>query len=107
MVINFVRSRTQSRVLIGFTCTVSEIQNTGHSRRNSPRVEFRLVFRAPSQKFKILAIPDVLAHGKSYGHGIVKKRDGHKVCAKVEFRSISRAPSRKLKIPAIPDILAH
>ncbi|RWW58535.1 hypothetical protein BHE74_00034616 [Ensete ventricosum] len=36
MVINFVRSHTQSRVLIGFTCTVSEIQNTGHCRRNSP-----------------------------------------------------------------------
>ncbi|RWW37471.1 hypothetical protein BHE74_00057401, partial [Ensete ventricosum] len=46
-----------------FSCTVSEIQNTGHSR-----FEFRSVFLAPSQKFKILAINDVLAHGKSYDH---------------------------------------
>ncbi|RRT36047.1 hypothetical protein B296_00050026, partial [Ensete ventricosum] len=45
------------------------------------KVEFRLVFRAPSQKFKILAIPDVLAHGKSYEHGFAKKLDGHKLCA--------------------------
>ncbi|RWW43852.1 hypothetical protein BHE74_00050442, partial [Ensete ventricosum] len=65
------------RVSIGYSCVVSEIQNTDHSRRISPwevvrawfyektrrsrtlhkvarRVEFRLVFRAPSQKFKIL-----------------------------------------------------
>ncbi|RZS24011.1 hypothetical protein BHM03_00057029 [Ensete ventricosum] len=35
-VINFVRSRAQSGVMIGFTCTISEIQNTGHSRRISP-----------------------------------------------------------------------
>ncbi|RWW43414.1 hypothetical protein BHE74_00050930, partial [Ensete ventricosum] len=42
--------------------------------------EFRLVFRAPSRKFKILAIPDILAHGKSYDHGFVKKYDGHKLC---------------------------
>ncbi|RZS22040.1 hypothetical protein BHM03_00054764, partial [Ensete ventricosum] len=45
-------------------------------------VEFRSVFRAPSRKFKILAIPDVLARGKSYEHGFMKKRDGHKLCAK-------------------------
>ncbi|RWW00895.1 hypothetical protein GW17_00036104 [Ensete ventricosum] len=49
---------------------------------------FRSIFCAPSRKFKILAIPNVLAHGKSYEHGIVKKRDGHKLCAK------SRAMSR-------------
>ncbi|RWW56489.1 hypothetical protein BHE74_00036785, partial [Ensete ventricosum] len=36
-------------------------------------VEFRSIFRAPSQKFKILAIPNLLAHGKSYLHGFVKK----------------------------------
>ncbi|RWW45738.1 hypothetical protein BHE74_00048397 [Ensete ventricosum] len=36
MVINIVRSRVQSRVSIGFTCTVSKIQNTGHSRHISP-----------------------------------------------------------------------
>ncbi|RWW38879.1 hypothetical protein BHE74_00055844 [Ensete ventricosum] len=46
------------------------------------KVKFRSVFRAPSRKFKILAIPNVLAHGKSYKHGFVKKRDGHKVCTK-------------------------
>ncbi|RWW67649.1 hypothetical protein BHE74_00024892 [Ensete ventricosum] len=52
MVINFARSRAQS------------------------------VFRAPSQKFNILAIPDVLTHCKSYEHGFVKKRDGHQICTK-------------------------
>ncbi|RWV76866.1 hypothetical protein GW17_00062396, partial [Ensete ventricosum] len=81
-----MRSRVQSRVSIGFTCIVSEIQNTGHSRCISPRVEFRLVLRAPSRKFKILAIHDVLAH---------------------EFRSVFRAPSRKFKILANPNVLAH
>ncbi|RRT68375.1 hypothetical protein B296_00031703, partial [Ensete ventricosum] len=45
------------------------------------RVAFRSVFRAPSQKFKILVIPVLLAHGKSYKHGFVKKYDGHKLCA--------------------------
>ncbi|RZS29049.1 hypothetical protein BHM03_00062717, partial [Ensete ventricosum] len=40
------------------------------------------IFRAPSQKFKILAIPNVLAHGKSYELGFAKKRDGHKFCTK-------------------------
>ncbi|RZS15938.1 hypothetical protein BHM03_00047858, partial [Ensete ventricosum] len=45
-------------------------------------VEFRSVFLAPSQKFKILAIPNVLAHGKSYEHGFVKNSDGHKHCVK-------------------------
>ncbi|RZS21755.1 hypothetical protein BHM03_00054437, partial [Ensete ventricosum] len=41
--------------------------------------EFRSVFHLPSKKFKILAIPDVLAHGNSYEHGFLKKRDGHKL----------------------------
>ncbi|RRT44596.1 hypothetical protein B296_00044260, partial [Ensete ventricosum] len=49
--------------------------------------EFRLVFRAPSKKFKILVIPNVLAHGKSYEHGLVKKHDGHKVCTKSGAKS--------------------
>ncbi|RZS28535.1 hypothetical protein BHM03_00062136 [Ensete ventricosum] len=35
-VINFVRSHVQSRVSIDFSCTVLEIQNTGHSRHISP-----------------------------------------------------------------------
>ncbi|RRT31758.1 hypothetical protein B296_00054917 [Ensete ventricosum] len=32
MVINFVQSRVESRVLIDFSCTVSEFQNTDHSQ---------------------------------------------------------------------------
>ncbi|RRT32346.1 hypothetical protein B296_00056672 [Ensete ventricosum] len=71
------------------------------------RVKFRSVFRVPSWKFKILAIPDVLAHGKSYEHGFTKKRVGHQLCAKVELRSVFRAPSHKFKILAIPNVLAH
>ncbi|RZR82659.1 hypothetical protein BHM03_00009115, partial [Ensete ventricosum] len=47
--------------------------------------EFRSIFRAPSRKFKILAIPNVLANGKSYEHGFVKKCYGHKLCAKSSF----------------------
>ncbi|RZS04461.1 hypothetical protein BHM03_00034802, partial [Ensete ventricosum] len=47
--------------------------------------KFRSVFHAPSQKFKILAIPNILAHGKSYEHGFVKKYDGHKLCTKSSF----------------------
>ncbi|RWW56366.1 hypothetical protein BHE74_00036924, partial [Ensete ventricosum] len=47
--------------------------------------EFRSVFHALSQKFKILVIPNVLAHGKSYEHSFVKKYDGHKLCAKSSF----------------------
>ncbi|RWW42823.1 hypothetical protein BHE74_00051584 [Ensete ventricosum] len=46
------------------------------------RVEFRSIFRAPYRKFKILAIPDVLAYWKSYVHGFMKKCYGHKFCAK-------------------------
>ncbi|RZR75348.1 hypothetical protein BHM03_00055222, partial [Ensete ventricosum] len=48
-------------------------------------VKFRSVFRAPSWKFKILAIHDVLAHGKTYEHGFMKKRHGHKLCAESSF----------------------
>ncbi|RZS27374.1 hypothetical protein BHM03_00060830 [Ensete ventricosum] len=107
MVIYFAQSRTQNRVSIDFSCTISEIQNFGHSRRNSPwevvqaryreshklcvqshaEVEFRSVFRATSQKFKILAIPDILAHGKSYEHDFAKKLNGHILCAN---RALSR-----------------
>ncbi|RRT63243.1 hypothetical protein B296_00027323, partial [Ensete ventricosum] len=43
------------------------------------------IFCATSQKFKILAIPKVLAHGKSYEHDFVKKHNGHKLCAKSHF----------------------
>ncbi|RRT85903.1 hypothetical protein B296_00003773 [Ensete ventricosum] len=41
-----------------------------------------------SQKFIILAIPNVLAYSKLYEHSYAKKCDGHKLCAK------SRAMSR-------------
>ncbi|RWW61685.1 hypothetical protein BHE74_00031241 [Ensete ventricosum] len=34
-----------------------------------------------------MAIPYVLAHDKSYEHGFVKKRDGHKLCAKSRAES--------------------
>ncbi|RZS27419.1 hypothetical protein BHM03_00060871, partial [Ensete ventricosum] len=43
------------------------------------------VIRAPSQKFKILAIPNILAQGKSYEYGFVKKHNGHRSCAKSSF----------------------
>ncbi|RWV86152.1 hypothetical protein BHE74_00047997, partial [Ensete ventricosum] len=46
------------------------------------KVEFRSVFHAPSWNFKILAIPNVLTHGKLYEHGFAKKRNGYKLCAK-------------------------
>ncbi|RWW42686.1 hypothetical protein BHE74_00051739 [Ensete ventricosum] len=48
-------------------------------------VEFRSIFRAPSRKFKILAIPNVLAHRKSYEHGFTKKFDDHKLFTKSSF----------------------
>ncbi|RZR75306.1 hypothetical protein BHM03_00054362 [Ensete ventricosum] len=53
--------------------------------RSPARVKFRSVFCAPSWKFKILAIHDVLAHGKSYEQGFTKKCDGHKLCAESSF----------------------
>ncbi|RWV87579.1 hypothetical protein GW17_00050408, partial [Ensete ventricosum] len=48
---------------------------------------FRSIFRAPSQNFKILTIPNILAHGKSYKHGFVKKHDVHKLCAESRAKS--------------------
>ncbi|RWV79672.1 hypothetical protein GW17_00059162, partial [Ensete ventricosum] len=48
-------------------------------------VEFRSIFSAPSQNFKILANPNVLAHGKLNEHGFMKKRDNHKLCTKFSF----------------------
>ncbi|RRT33943.1 hypothetical protein B296_00048995 [Ensete ventricosum] len=44
-VINFARSHAHIRVSIGFLCTVSEIQNTGHSRLISPREVVQAWFR--------------------------------------------------------------
>ncbi|URD92570.1 hypothetical protein MUK42_37234, partial [Musa troglodytarum] len=43
------------------------------------------IFCAPSQKFKILAIPNLLALGKLHKLGFAKKRDGHKLCIKSKF----------------------
>ncbi|RWW42610.1 hypothetical protein BHE74_00051828 [Ensete ventricosum] len=62
---------------------------------------FRSFFRAPSQNFKILALPNL---------GFAKKHDSHKLYAKssrVDFRSIFRSPSRNLKIFTIPNVLSH
>ncbi|RZS28800.1 hypothetical protein BHM03_00062449 [Ensete ventricosum] len=36
IVINFARSHVQIRVSIDFSCTISKIQNNGHSRHISP-----------------------------------------------------------------------
>ncbi|RZS25801.1 hypothetical protein BHM03_00059057 [Ensete ventricosum] len=36
------------------------------------KVEFRSVFRSPSQNFKIFTIPNILSHGKSYEHSFTK-----------------------------------
>ncbi|RWV86994.1 hypothetical protein GW17_00051056 [Ensete ventricosum] len=60
------------------------------SRKNMTVINFarsHTVFRAPSQKFKILAIPDILAHGESYEHGFTKKCDGHKLCMELHAES--------------------
>ncbi|RZS10613.1 hypothetical protein BHM03_00041864 [Ensete ventricosum] len=51
------------------------------------RVEFQSVFYAPSRKFKILVIPVLLAHGKSYKHGFMKKYDSHKLYANSRTKS--------------------
>ncbi|RWV83529.1 hypothetical protein BHE74_00053121, partial [Ensete ventricosum] len=47
--------------------------------------EFRSVFHAPSRKFKILAILDVLAHRKSYEYSFTKNLDGHILSADSSF----------------------
>ncbi|RRT33941.1 hypothetical protein B296_00048993 [Ensete ventricosum] len=81
-----------------------------NSARCRAQSQVSIFFRALSRKFKILAIPDVLAHGKSYEHGFATKRDGHKLCAKsraVMFRLVFRAPSQKFKILDIPVLLAN
>ncbi|RWW74931.1 hypothetical protein BHE74_00017070 [Ensete ventricosum] len=118
IVVNFVQSRTQSQVSIGLSCTVSKFQNTGLSQCISPwevvraRVEFRSVFHETTWKFKILAIRNVLSHGRSYEHSFAKKRDGHKLCAKSRTEScFNLFFMHHLKISkyilAIPNVLAH
>ncbi|RZR83098.1 hypothetical protein BHM03_00009639, partial [Ensete ventricosum] len=54
--------------------------------KSRTKVEFQSIFRAPSQNLKILTIPNVLAHGKSYEHDFKKKRDGHKLCTKLRIK---------------------
>ncbi|RWW54093.1 hypothetical protein BHE74_00039345 [Ensete ventricosum] len=46
-----------------------------------------MVFHASSQKFKILAKPNILAHRKSYKHGFTNKHDDHKLCTKSHEKS--------------------
>ncbi|RRT46314.1 hypothetical protein B296_00003088, partial [Ensete ventricosum] len=73
-------------------------------------IEFRSIFRALSRKFKILAIPNVLALGKSYEHGFTKNHDGHKLCTKSRVKSSFNRffmHHLKFKILAIPNLLAH
>ncbi|RZS07476.1 hypothetical protein BHM03_00038303 [Ensete ventricosum] len=71
-------------------------------------VSFRSIFRVPSQNFKILTIPNVLALGKSYEQGFMKKRDGNKLCEKSHFdRFLVHRLSRNFKILTIPNVLAH
>ncbi|RWW74929.1 hypothetical protein BHE74_00017072 [Ensete ventricosum] len=63
----------------GHTSTVSQKNVTVINIANvTHRVEFRSIFHAPYQNFKIQAIPNVLAHGRSYEHSFTKKYDGHK-----------------------------
>ncbi|RRT59963.1 hypothetical protein B296_00045377 [Ensete ventricosum] len=45
----------------------------------------RSAFRSSSQNLKILAIHNLLAHWKLYGHGFTNKRDSHKLCTKLSF----------------------
>ncbi|RRT53250.1 hypothetical protein B296_00047231 [Ensete ventricosum] len=54
------------------------------------KVEFRSIFGAPSRDFKILAIPNVFTHEKSYEIGFMKKCNGHKLCAKSRFDRFDR-----------------
>ncbi|RWV77154.1 hypothetical protein GW17_00062057 [Ensete ventricosum] len=69
--------------MVSRTCMVSRKNTTAENFCDVVRrVEFGSVFRAPSRKFKIQAIPDVLAHGKLYEYDFTKKHDGHKICAK-------------------------
>ncbi|RRT63835.1 hypothetical protein B296_00042395 [Ensete ventricosum] len=121
--------KTMSGVSIDFLCTLSEIENTGHSRRISPWEVIRAWFHKKLDGYKLctnraescvsigfsctipklqnIGHPNVLTHCKSYEHGFAKKHDGYKLYAKVKFRSIFRAPSQKFEILANPDIFAH
>ncbi|RWW48055.1 hypothetical protein BHE74_00045918, partial [Ensete ventricosum] len=60
------------------------------------------IFHASSRKFKILAFPNVLAHGTSYEHEFVKKRNGYKHCAKSSFDRFFVQCLRNLKYWPFP-----
>ncbi|RWW41584.1 hypothetical protein BHE74_00052926, partial [Ensete ventricosum] len=49
--------------------------------------EFRSVFCTLYQNFKIIDIPNVLAHKKSYEHGFAKKYDSHILYAQSRTKS--------------------
>ncbi|RWV87392.1 hypothetical protein BHE74_00025798 [Ensete ventricosum] len=70
--------------------------------KNLCKVEFRSIFRAPSQNFKILAISNVLTYGKSYEHSFMKKCDGHKFCTTLSFDRIFTRRLRILKYCPFP-----
>ncbi|RWV83528.1 hypothetical protein GW17_00054855 [Ensete ventricosum] len=80
-----------------FSRIVSEFQNTGHSQHISPgevirarfheKTQWSSIFRTPSRNLKVIDIPNILAHGKSYGHGFTKKHDGHKLCKETRAKS--------------------
>ncbi|RZS05018.1 hypothetical protein BHM03_00035444, partial [Ensete ventricosum] len=55
------------------------------SHKHCAKSRAKSIFCVPSQNFKILTIPNVLAHGKSYEHGFIKKCNGHKLCTKSRF----------------------
>ncbi|RRT80957.1 hypothetical protein B296_00015264 [Ensete ventricosum] len=62
------------------------------SRKNTTVINFAqslvlISFHAPSHNFKILVIPNVLTHRKSYEHGFTKKCNGHKLCTKSQTKS--------------------
>ncbi|RRT71524.1 hypothetical protein B296_00017901 [Ensete ventricosum] len=77
------------------------------ARKVARKVEFRSIFHAPSQKFKILAIHNVLAHGKSYEHSFVKKSLYIIHYLYLPKKKVFHALSRKFEILAIPNVLAH
>ncbi|URE08721.1 hypothetical protein MUK42_13492, partial [Musa troglodytarum] len=55
------------------------------------------VFCAPSRKFKILTIPNLLGLRKLTNIGFAKKRNGHKVYAKSMFDLFSLYYLKNLK----------
>ncbi|RRT85129.1 hypothetical protein B296_00000502 [Ensete ventricosum] len=71
------------------------------------QVEVQMVFYALSRKFKILPIPNILAHGKMYEHGFVRKRNGHKLCTNSRKSRFDQFFMHYLEMLLIPNVLAH